>query len=413
MEYGCIGEHLKHSFSSEIHALLGSYKYELKEIPADELEAFIKARDFSAVNVTIPYKEKVIPYLSEIDANAKRIGAVNTVVSRGGALYGYNTDFYGMVKLIEHAGVVLAGKKVAILGTGGTSKTAHAVAGALGAEKIIKVSRRSREDAVTYGELYCKHSDTQVIINTTPAGMFPDNDTLSLDIDRLPALSGVIDAVYNPNRTKLVISALKKGIPAEGGLYMLVAQALRASEIFMDTAYPEGTLDELYKKILTKKENIVLVGMPTSGKSTVGKIIADELSLPFYDTDALIEEKLGMPIPQIFERHGEAYFRDTETDVINEVSRHCGCIIATGGGAVLRKENTEALKQNGRIYFIDRPLKHLLPTPDRPLAKSAEEIERRFSERYGIYTSCADIIIDAEGDALSVARKIINNKQNY
>ncbi len=406
MKYGCIGEHLKHSFSKEIHNALADYEYEIREIERDALGKFATEADFLAINVTIPYKEEILPYLSKIDDKAEAIGAVNTVVKRDGKLYGYNTDFFGMTSLISHAGVEINGKKVVILGTGGTSKTSLAVSRALGAREIIRASRTAKEDALSYDEVYEKHSDADVIINTTPLGMFPDIYNSPIDISRFQNLSGVIDAVYNPLRTELILSAKERGIKAEGGLYMLVAQAVRASEIFIDTVYTKQTLDEVFNSIRRDKENIVLIGMPASGKSTVGAILTQIYGRRLVDTDALIVEKAGKTIPEIFSKDGEAVFRDLESEVIREISAMTGVIIATGGGAVLRPKNIRELRKNGRIYFIDRPLNNLIPTEDRPLSSTREAIEKRYNERYDIYRLSADERIDASGDAMSVAEAI-------
>lgn len=407
MKYGCIGEHLKHSFSKEIHNALAHYEYEIREIPRDGLDDFMEARDFSAINVTIPYKEAVIPHLYYVDDIAKDIGAVNTVVNRNGKLYGYNTDFYGMTKLLLHAGVSLSGKKVAILGTGGTSKTAAAVAKAEGASKIIKVSRSGKDGAVTYEELYSDHSDTEVIINTTPAGMFPNIFDRAVDVSKFPALSGAIDAVYNPLRTPFISDCLSCGIPAEGGLYMLVAQAVRASEIFLDKEYPEDALDRVFNKIYGEKENIVLIGMPASGKSTVGSILAKQLCREFIDTDDMIIARAGMPITEIFAKFGEKHFRDLEEECVKEASARSSVIIATGGGVPLRESNVKALKQNGRLFFIDRPLESLVPTESRPLSSDRASIEKRYKERYGIYCESCDVKVDASCDANGVAKVIM------
>ncbi len=412
MNYGCIGERLKHSFSKEIHNLLASYEYELVEIPKCDLSSFMTARGFKAINVTIPYKEQVLPYLYYIDEHAKKIGAVNTIVNKDGNLYGYNTDFYGMSKLIAHAGIDLHGKKVAILGTGGTSKTAKAVATVLGACEIIVVSRKKGEDIIDYCELYEKHSDTEVIINTTPLGMYPDISSKAVDLYKFQKLEGVIDAVYNPLRTALITDAIKLGIPCEGGLYMLVAQAVRASEIFSGVEYQDEVLENVYRKIKASKENIVLIGMPACGKSTVGNIIAQKLGREFVDTDVLIEEKTGLRIAQIFENSGEAHFRDIEAETVNEISGRNGIVIATGGGVVLNKDNISALSKNGRIYFIDRPLELLCPTDDRPLTSTRRDMEKKYTERYDIYTSSADVIINASCDIEKVAEAIMGDFKN-
>lgn len=409
MKYGCIGEHLKHSFSKEIHNLLADYEYEILEIERASLEKFAKEKGFNAINVTIPYKELIMPYLYSIDEYAEKIGSVNTLVNRGGMLYGYNTDFYGMCMLIDHANIKIDGKKVVILGTGGTSKTAIAVSRHLGAKEIIVTSRKKSNTSIDYDELYEKHTDAQIIINTTPVGMYPEISNSPIDITKFDKLSGVIDAVYNPLRTELILKAKECGICAEGGLYMLVWQAVRASEIFLDTKYSLNKTDEIYEKILSDKENVVLIGMPASGKTTVGKILAERLQRKFIDTDVLVEEKAGKSITEIFETEGEEAFRDMEAEVIKEVSSLTGAVIATGGGSVLRKENLFNLKKNGKIYFIDRPLESLIPTSDRPLGRTREDIEKRYNERYGIYTASADVKINANTDADTVSQTILGD----
>lgn len=407
MKYGCIGEHLKHSFSKEIHNALCSYEYELCEVKAEELSDFLSGGDFLGINVTIPYKEKVISHLHYIDDAARHIGAVNTVVNRDGKLYGYNTDAYGMTELIRHAGIDLSGKKVAILGTGGTSKTARYVATKLGAAEILTVSRSKKEDAISYSELYKLHTDCDIIINTTPSGMFPGGYEKPISLEAFHALSGVVDVVYNPLVTPLVREAIENNIPAVGGLYMLVAQAARTAEIFTDTRFPESTVGEIYKDILGKKKNIVLIGMPSSGKTTVGKILAQKLSRNLYDTDLMVEAEACRKIPELFSIIGEEGFRELEANEVAEASSYLGVVIATGGGAVLRKKNIFALKQNGKIYFLDRPKELLCPTEDRPLSKNREAMEKRFSERYPIYMAAADCTVDCDRSPEEIAEYII------
>ena len=407
MQFGLIGEKLGHSFSAEIHQKLKSNPYMLCELSQDEIPTFFAAKDFSAINVTIPYKTTVIPYLSHISEQARAIGAVNTVVNRGGELWGYNTDFFGMQALLAHAGIPVKDKKVAILGTGGTSKTAHAVAEFLGAKEILTVSRRAGDGVVTYAELTEAHTDVQVIINTTPVGMYPNADGCPVSLFAFDRLEGVIDAIYNPLRTKLVLEAEGKGIKAEGGLYMLVAQAVRASEFFLDCAYDTQTTENIYRDLLQKTENIVLSGMPGAGKSTVGKRLAEVLKRDFFDLDEEIVRVAGCPISDIFANEGEAAFRNLETRVLGEVLSHKkNIVLATGGGAILRDENVDLLHRNGKIYFIDRPLAALLPTPDRPLASSAEDIRRRYEERYALYCATADCRIDGDGSIDEVAERI-------
>lgn len=409
MQYGCIGEHLTHSFSKEIHGAFADYDYALKEIPVDGLDAFMTNRDFKAINVTIPYKQAVIPYLKEIDPMAAAIGAVNTVVNRNGQLYGYNTDFGGMCALIRYAGIRVEGKKVLIFGTGGTSKTAQAVARHLGASEIYKVSRSEKPDAVTYDAVRKDHLDAQILINTTPRGMFSREAGMPMDPALFSQLSGVVDAVYNPLQTEFVRKAKALGVKAAGGLYMLVSQAVLASEIFLDTTYPQEVVDRVYRKLKAGKENIVLTGMPGSGKSTVGKLLAQKLGRPYLDTDALIQEKTGKTPAELISRQGESAFRDIETEVICELSAQNSAVIATGGGAILRQQNVDALRANGRIFFLDRPVEQLLPTDDRPLSSTKDAIYQRYHERYHIYLSTADVVVPNGGTAEDAAQTVERN----
>ena len=406
MKYGLIGEHLGHSFSKVIHEKIGDYVYEIKEIEPENVEEFIAKREFCAINVTIPYKEKVMPMLDCIDKKAQKIGAVNTMVNRGGKLYGYNTDYDGMSALIKKVGAEINGKKVLIVGTGGTSKTANAVLSDLGAKEIIFVSYRAVNGAISYDELYKSHTDIEVIFNTSPVGMYPNNYNSPLDIDKFPKLSAVIDAVYNPLRTQLVMSAKNLGLKTEGGLYMLVSQAVYAYEHFMDRKISKEIIDEIYSDILNEKSNIVLIGMPSSGKTTVGKLLASKTGKKFIDTDEEISKKYG-DIPTLFKENGEAYFRDLEAKIVEEVSKLNGMIIATGGGAILRESNAKALKQNGTLYFIDRDPELLIPTSDRPLASDRESVMKRYNERYEIYKKSADCQIDGNGTPGEVADLIL------
>ena len=334
------------------------------------------------------------------------IGAVNTIVKRNGKLYGYNTDFSGMRAQIDKMHLSLLGKKTVILGTGGTSKTAHAVAKSLGAAPIITVSRTKRDGIIDYNDLMQLHTDAEIIINTTPVGMYPDNEGCPIELKHFQKLEGVIDAIYNPIRTRLVTDALEMNVKAEGGLYMLVAQAVYASEIFLGVKHPREKFDKIFKKIKRKKENIVLIGMPASGKTTVAQLISDSLSRAVSDTDEMIKAMRDCSIPSIFEAEGENAFRDYESQAVLEASSKNGTVIATGGGAVLRRENVRRLKQNGVIFFIDRPLERLIPTADRPLASDVEAIRKRYAERYDIYLKSADFVIDADDTPVNVAKKI-------
>ncbi len=406
-QYGLIGEKLGHSFSKDIHEQIADYNYELMEMTSQELKEFMTRKDFKAVNITLPYKQEVIQYLDEMTDGASSIGAVNCVRNEDGKLIGHNTDFDGLKSLIEYLGVDIKYKWVLILGTGGTSDTAKAVCHALGADRVLKVSRSGKDGYPTYEDAISNATGAEIIINTTPCGMYPNSYNKPIDLDHFPNLEAVIDVVYNPLRTTLVLQALDKGVKAQGGLYMLTAQAVKASEFFLDTVYSDSLTEEIYDKLFRDKENIVLTGMPSSGKTTIGKLLAEKLGRTFIDTDALIKEKTRMEVTKIFEEKGESYFRNLETEVIKEASHICGAVIATGGGAVLRKENLEALKQNGKVFFIDRPLDYLIPTSDRPTASSKEQIERRYEERFAIYTDTADVIIDNSGTLNKAVEKIL------
>lgn len=395
MKYGLIGEHLKHSYSCEIHAQIADYEYELHEIPPSGLGEFLKKREFNAINVTIPYKQDVIPYLDEISDTAKRIGAVNTIVNRNGRLYGDNTDFAGMLALAKHIGVDMKGRKVLILGTGGASKTGYALAEYMGAQSVFYVSRSGKDGSISYEQAVTEHSDAQIIINATPVGMFPKQDGRPIDISAFPKLEGVIDAIYNPLRTNLILDAQERGIPAEGGLYMLSAQAVHASAVFRDIPLDESLVDKAFKSVKNDKQSIVLIGMPSSGKTTVGRILAEKCGKQLADTDEYIVRKIGMPISDFFAKHGEAEFRKIEKETVAELSATGGRIIATGGGAVLDAENVRALKQNGVLVFLDRRPENLIATDDRPLASRRSALEKLYAERYDIYCAAAELHIDA------------------
>lgn len=394
MQYGLIGEKLSHSFSKEIHESLADYKYEICEIERENLSSFLTKREFCAVNVTMPYKKEVIPYLDEISDAANELQAVNVIVNKNGKLCGYNTDYFGMRDLILRSGIDISNKKVLILGTGGTSRTSSLVCRNLGTNNIIFVSREKKENAITYDEAYSLHKDADIIINATPVGMYPNSYNSSLDLSKFCNLNAVFDAVYNPIRTQLVIDAQDRGIYAEGGLYMLVSQAVYAIELFLDTKIDKNKTDEIYNKILKEKENIVLIGMPSSGKTTVGKILAENLSLEIYDLDDEIEKHIGCTISEFFKTHAEKDFRDIETQITKEISKKNGIIIATGGGCILRKENVNALRTNGRLYFLDRDVENLTPTDSRPLATKMEAIKKLYEQRYQLYIDASDIKID-------------------
>lgn len=413
MEYGCIGEKLGHSFSKEIHNALTDYDYRLQELSRDELPVFMTDHNFKAINVTIPYKLEVMPYLHWISDEAKAINAVNTIVNKDGKLYGYNTDFYGLKSLIERVNVSLEGKKVAILGSGGTSNTAYAVANNMGAAEVLKVSRNKKDGYITYEELYEKYSDCDVIINTTPCGMYPKTGVAAVDLEKFSKVQAVFDAVYNPLSSKFILDAKKKGITAVGGLYMLVSQAAYAVEKFIDEPVDNEKVEEIFQKLYKNKMNIVLIGMPASGKTSIGKALAEVTGKTFVDSDDEIVKTSGKAIPDIFAESGEGYFRALEKEEILKISLKNSQIIATGGGAVLKPENIDNLKGNGRVYFIDRPLEMLITTDDRPLSSNRADLEKRYNERYELYRAAADVVIDGAGSVEEVAKRIEADFNEY
>lgn len=406
MEYGCIGKKLGHSFSAVIHAKLGTYDYKLCELTETELTEFMTKKDFKGINVTIPYKETVIPFLDHIDESAKKIGAVNTIVNDNGVLTGYNTDFYGMTELLKKGKIKVENKKVFILGTGGTSKTARAVAKSLGASEINVVSRNPKTGEISYDEMYKRANEVEVIINTTPVGMYPNPDASAVEPEKFPNLSGAADAVYNPLTTEFIARAKACGVNAVNGLYMLVAQAAKAAEMFFNDRTMTDKTDAVFSEIFKEKLNIVLIGMPGSGKTTVGKIVAETLGREFCDTDVEFVKENGT-IADFFKANGERAFRDKESEIISIVGAKNGLVIATGGGAILKSENVKHLRQNGLVIFLNRDVEKIVPTSDRPLGSDREAIQKRYDERYPIYCSSADIKIDSNRDVDTVANDVI------
>lgn len=413
MQYGCIGKKLGHSFSAVIHAKLGDYDYRLVELDENELDTFMKEKNFKGINVTIPYKQAVIPYLDRIDDSAKSIGAVNTIVNENGFLTGYNTDFYGMTELLKRGGIELKGKNVFVLGTGGTSKTARAVAASQGAENVYIVSRAPKNDEISYDEMYEKAELVEAVINTTPVGMYPKNGHSPIDPESFPNLGGVADAVYNPLTTELVRRARKCGVKAVNGLYMLVAQAAKAAEHFFDDGTMTQKTNRVYAEIYKSKLNLVLIGMPGSGKTSIGRLIAERTGRAFCDTDDVFVEENGTAISDFFAEHGEKAFRDSESEIVKRLGEKNGIVIATGGGAVLREENVNALGQNGLIVFLDRDIEKIMPTADRPLGNSRDAIEKRYRERYPIYCAAADIRIESNNDVETVADEVMKEFEAF
>ena len=385
-KYGLIGEKLGHSFSPMIHAEFGNSEYTLIPLKPEQVKEFIYNTSFQGVNVTIPYKQTVMEYCDYISEEARVIGCVNTLVrEQDGTISGYNTDVYGMEQLIHHAQICVEGKKVLILGGGGTSLTARYVAAKMKAREVVFVSRQG---PVYYHQLNA-HTDTQVIIDTTSVGMYPNNDGVAIDLNMFPICEGVVDVVYNPHASDLILEAKKRGIPCAGGLYMLIAQAWKAAELFAGQQIRKEQARKVYDTVAIHMRNIVLIGMPGSGKSVIGHELAVRLNKTFVDTDKLVEQKAGKSIPEIFRENGELYFRELEKETIAEVAKCSGQIIATGGGAILKEESVRRLKQNGTLYFIERDI-HDLDTKGRPLSVSQRTLSKLYEERLPIYTQVAD-----------------------
>lgn len=385
---GLLGEHLSHSFSPRIHAQLADYSYKLFEVAPDQLDKFMQDGDFDAINVTIPYKKSVIPYLASLTPEAERIGAVNTIVRRkDGTLIGHNTDYAGFADLVYSLNVSLTGKKVLVLGSGGASRTAVSVAADLGAREVVVISRGGPDNY----ENLDRHADAEILVNATPVGMYPNNGATPVSLDVFPHLEAVLDMIYNPARTKLLQDAALRGIPARNGLLMLVSQARRAAEFFLDAKIADSEVERITEGIARETENIVLIGMPGCGKSTLGRLLAEQLERRFVDCDAEIERVAGKPIPEIFAKEGEEAFRALETEVVSALGRESALVIATGGGVVTRERNIPLLSQNGRILFLD-VAPDALPTAGRPLSQKKTPAVL-YAERLPLYRAAADVTV--------------------
>ena len=401
MKCGLLGGKLGHSYSPQIHSQLGDYSYELFEKKPEELEDFLKNGDFRGLNVTIPYKKDVIPYLDELSPRAKRIGAVNTIVRReDGSLIGHNTDYFGFEMMVLASGLSIAGKKVLVLGSGGASMPVVAALTEQGANVIV-ISRSGENN---YNNLHL-HRDASVIVNTTPVGMYPNVGKSPLDLEQFPKLEGVLDIIFNPARTQLLLDAEEKGLVAMNGLLMLVAQAKESAEWFTGKAIPDDVISTIHASLRRQMENIVLIGMPGSGKSTVGMILAEKLGKKFVDADTYLTQKAGRSIPDIFASDGEAGFRTLETETLAELGKQSGLVIATGGGCVTQERNYPLIHQNGTIFCLDRDL-NKLPTDGRPLSQ-ANKLQDMYRVRKPLYEAFADFRIDNNGNAESTATRIM------
>lgn len=391
MQCGLLGRKLGHSYSPQIHARLADYRYDLFEKEPEELEGFLKSGSFTGLNVTIPYKKDVIPFLDELSPQARRLGAVNTIVRRAdGSLIGHNTDYFGFCSMVKKSGLAVSGKKVLVLGSGGASNTAVAALQELGANVII-ISRSGENN---YDNLHL-HSDAAVIVNTTPVGMYPNTGVSPIDLDRFPKLEGVLDVVYNPARTQILLDAEKRGLITMNGLWMLVAQAKESAEWFAGISIPDSRIAEIHAALRFQMENIILIGMPGGGKSTVGHALARRTGKKIVDADEVLEARVGRKITDIIPNDGEAVFRQMETDTLAELGRLSGLIIATGGGCITQERNYPLLHQNGTIYWLVRdPDK--LPTEGRPLSQIGK-LKDMFAVRKPMYERFADVVVNNDG----------------
>ena len=402
MKCGLLGRKLGHSYSPQIHNLLGDYSYILFEKEPEELENFLKNGDFSGLNVTIPYKKEVIPYLSELSPTAQKMGCVNTVLRRSdGTLYGHNTDYFGFTSLVRHAGLSVTGKKVLVLGSGGASNTAVAALKDLGASPVV-ISRSGENN---YQNLH-RHTDAAAIVNTTPVGMYPNTGVSPIDLKLFPHLEGVLDVIYNPARTQLLLDAEKLGIPRENGLWMLVAQAKEAAEVFTGGKISDEVIEKIYRELSHQMKNIVLIGMPGCGKSTIGTLLAEKLGRTLADADEKIISLAGKSIPDIFAQDGEPTFRDWETQALTELGKQSGLVIATGGGCVTQKRNYPLLHQNGYLVWLERDCS-VLPTDGRPLSQ-ANDLGKMYAARKPLYEVFADIRVENAGTPEETVQKILD-----
>lgn len=407
MRYGLIGEKLGHSFSKDIHERIADYTFDLIPLSKEEFKTFMEKKEFTALNVTIPYKKDVIPYLDEMDEHAKAIGAVNTIVNRDGKLKGYNTDFTGFLYMVKKHNVHMEGKKVLIIGNGGASAAIQAVVQHESAGSMVIVDVVPGNGAISYDEMFSSHLDAEIIINTSPIGMYPRIGNAPIDISMFHKSEAVLDVIYNPILTRLCFEAQEMDIKRVNGLEMLIAQAKQSVEFFLDKSIDDQIIDDIYQDMLRERCNIVLIGMPSAGKTTIGKMLENRMQKEFIDLDDIIIEKAGKSIPEIFEESGEAGFRAIETEAAIEVSKLNNKIIATGGGTIKHKVNMDYLRQNGITIFIDRDVDKLISSdPNRPLSKSTDALEKMHAERLPLYQKYAAYVAVNNSDIESTVTEI-------
>lgn len=392
MKYGLIGEKLGHSFSKIIHEQLANYTYNLIPLSKESFHQFMVQKDFEAINVTIPYKEMVIPYLDSIDPKADAIGAVNTIVNKNNKLYGYNTDYDGFRYMLVKHKINPKGKKVLLLGKGGAAKACIAVVKDMGAKEVLTVYYKENPDTISYETCYKNHSDAEIIINTTPVGMYPHTENSPIELTSFEKLEAVVDVVYNPLRTKFVLDGIEKGVVSVGGLEMLIGQAKCAVEIFLGKKMDDIIIQKLYNSLLEERSNLVLIGMSGSGKTTLGKMTAKRLGKTFVDIDEETVKEINMPIAEYFLKMGEPAFRKIEKDMVLKYSQLNGLVISTGGGVIKDSENIINLKQNGRIVWVKRDVTLLESGNGRPLTPDAEATLRLYQKRLPLYTAFAEIV---------------------
>lgn len=407
MRYGLIGEKLGHSFSKDIHERIADYTFDLIPLSKEEFKEFMEKKEFAAINVTIPYKKDVIPYLDEMDEHAKAIGAVNTIVNQNGKLKGYNTDFTGFLYMVKKHNVHMEEKKVLIIGNGGASAAIQAVVRHEKAGQMVIVDVVTGNGAISYDEMFSSHLDAEIIINTSPIGMYPRIGNAPIDISMFHKCEAVMDVIYNPILTRLCFEAQEMDIKRVNGLEMLIAQAKQSVEFFLDKKIDDQIIDDIYQDMLKERCNIVLIGMPSAGKTTIGKMLEERMQKEFIDLDDVIIEKAGKSIPEIFEESGEAGFRAIETEAAIEVSKLNNKIIATGGGTIKHKVNMDYLRQNGITIFIDRDVDKLISSdPNRPLSKSSDALQKMHAERLPLYQKYAAYVAVNNSDIESTVKEI-------